>query len=237
MSADITVPALGESIVEATVGRWLKSEGDTIEQGEAVVELETDKVNMEVAAAASGVLTSILRAEGETVTIGDVLGTLDDSAPSDAGGGQAKSASPVTAPSAAEAPERSQGNGVPAGASVDTSADGDSGESARSTPLARRIASEHGVDINRVPGTGPSGRVTKEDVTAFVDASATPNAGRPPAPATTYAHGRVNPSRSIRPTTAHSRTSGCDMRTASTSSGETHCAPTRSMSSSRPRWV
>ena len=183
MSADITVPALGESIVEATVGRWLKSEGDTIEQGEAVVELETDKVNMEVAAAASGVLTSILRAEGETVTIGDVLGTLDDSAPSDAGGGQAKSASPVTAPSAAEAPERSQGNGVPAGASVDTSADGDSGESARSTPLARRIASEHGVDINRVPGTGPSGRVTKEDVTAFMDASATPNAGRPPAPA------------------------------------------------------
>lgn len=183
MSADITVPALGESIVEATVGRWLKSEGDTIEQGEAVVELETDKVNMEVAAAASGVLTSILRAEGETVTIGDVLGTLDDSAPSDAGGRTAQAAPPVTAPSVAEAPARSQGNGVATGASVDAPADADGGELARSTPLARRIASEHGVDINRVPGTGPSGRVTKEDVTAFMDASATPNAGRPPSPA------------------------------------------------------
>ena len=90
MSVDIAVPALGESIVEATVGRWLKSEGDAVQQGEAIVELETDKVNMEVAAEGSGVLASILRREGETVSIGDVLGTLDDTAPSDAGGEQAR---------------------------------------------------------------------------------------------------------------------------------------------------
>jgi 2-oxoglutarate dehydrogenase E2 component (dihydrolipoamide succinyltransferase) len=184
MSADITVPPLGESIVEATVGRWLKSEGEAIAQGDAVVELETDKVNMEVAAEGSGVLTSILRAEGETVSIGDVLGTLDDQASSETTGEKALKEPATSASPVPDATAGSPGNGVPTAASADTPADANgSGESARSTPLARRIASEHGVDINRVPGTGPSGRVTKEDVTAFVDASAAPVTAPPPAPA------------------------------------------------------
>ena len=183
MSVDITVPALGESIVEATVGRWLKSEGEAITQGEAVVELETDKVNMEVAAESSGVLISIRRGEGETVNIGDVLGTVGDQSSSDASGEQARAESPTSAPATAEQTAPSQPNGVRAASSAAPSAEANGGESGRSTPLARRIASEHGVDINLVPGTGPSGRVTKEDVTAFVDASATPVGSRPPLPA------------------------------------------------------
>lgn len=185
MSVDITVPQLGESIVEATVGRWLKAEGDAIAQGEPVVELETDKVNMEVAAAGNGVLTSILRAEGETVAIGDVLGTLDDQAPADTSDGDARKQSSAGAPVISEsASTHSEGNGAPASASSDaTSESNGGGESARSTPLARRIASEHGVDIARIAGTGPSGRVTKEDVTAFVDAAAAPAASPSPSPA------------------------------------------------------
>lgn len=182
MSVDIVVPPLGESIVEATVGRWLKTEGDAVEQGEAIVELETDKVNMEVAAAGSGVLASILVRDGETVNIGDVLGTLNETSPSDTDGKQTQTSSPVSVPAAPEPSARSEGNGVPAGTSSETSGADGGGESARSTPLARRIASEHGVDITRVPGTGPSGRVTKEDVTAFVDANAASSSGGPAAP-------------------------------------------------------
>jgi 2-oxoglutarate dehydrogenase E2 component (dihydrolipoamide succinyltransferase) len=184
MSVDITVPALGESIVEATVGRWLKSEGETVEQGEAVVELETDKVNMEVAAESDGVLISIQRAEGETVNIGDVLGTMGDQTSSDASGAQARTESPTSAPTKPAQSADSQANGVRAASSAGTSVEANGGgESARSTPLARRIASEHGVDLNQVPGTGPSGRVTKEDVAAFVDAGTTSTTAQVPLPA------------------------------------------------------
>jgi 2-oxoglutarate dehydrogenase E2 component (dihydrolipoamide succinyltransferase) len=175
MSVEITVPQLGESIVEATVGRWLKAEGDSIEQGEAVVELETDKVNMEVAAAGKGVLSSIIRGEGETVAIGDVLGTLDDGATSVSAPTGEQAETPADPTTAQPAPAISAGNGTQSPTVLGTMVESNGGgESARSTPLARRIASELGVDINRIEGTGPSGRVTKEDVTAFVDAAAAP---------------------------------------------------------------
>jgi 2-oxoglutarate dehydrogenase E2 component (dihydrolipoamide succinyltransferase) len=78
MSGEITVPELGESIVEATVGSWLKQPGDAVSMGDPVVELETEKVNMEIAAPVSGRLASILKQEGETVAIGDVLGVIGD---------------------------------------------------------------------------------------------------------------------------------------------------------------
>ncbi|MGH2351383.1 MAG: biotin/lipoyl-containing protein, partial [Chloroflexota bacterium] len=77
MAVDIRVPQLGESVVEATVARWLKNEGDAVAAGDAVVELETEKVNVEVPADAGGVLTQITHREGETVRVGEVLGTLD----------------------------------------------------------------------------------------------------------------------------------------------------------------
>ena len=79
MPVDIRVPSLGESIVEATIGRWLKHEGDTVNQGEALVELETDKVNMEVGADQSGVLQKIVKQEGDTVAVGEVLGVIGES--------------------------------------------------------------------------------------------------------------------------------------------------------------
>jgi 2-oxoglutarate dehydrogenase E2 component (dihydrolipoamide succinyltransferase) len=139
MAVEIRVPALGESIVEATVGRWLKQAGDSVTTGEALVELETDKVNIEVTAEATGTLGAIARNEGESVAIGDVLGTIE--------AGAASAASP--APAAVPQPT---GDGHAAKAPV--------------SPVAQRIAAEQGLDVGRVAGSGPGGRVTKEDVVA-----------------------------------------------------------------------
>jgi 2-oxoglutarate dehydrogenase E2 component (dihydrolipoamide succinyltransferase) len=169
MSIDVTVPALGESIVEATVGRWLKSEGTPVAAGEALVELETDKVNMEVVAPDGGTLQSILKQEGDTVGVGDLLARIAGGA---ASSGDGQTPQPAEAAEAASAP-------APAAAEVDDE------EGARSTPLARRIAAEYGIDITRVPGSGPGGRVTREDVNAFLQQqSAQPAAPVSRAPST-----------------------------------------------------
>ncbi|HLJ66108.1 MAG TPA: 2-oxoglutarate dehydrogenase complex dihydrolipoyllysine-residue succinyltransferase [Chloroflexota bacterium] len=169
MATEVKVPQLGESIVEATVGRWLKQVGERVAAGEALVELETDKVNMDVAAPETGSLASIVKQEGETVGIGDVLGTIGAAVDAAA---ETPAAQPAEQPAAVAQPAASA-------ASTPDGAD----EPARSTPLARRIAAEHGVDIGQIKGSGPSGRVTKDDVTAFVQGSqggtATPE--RPPA--------------------------------------------------------
>src|SRR5579859_5594313 len=108
MSVEVKVPALGESIVEATVGRWLKQEGDAVEVGEPLVELETEKVNQEISALDNGVLQSILKQEGETVEIGEVLAIVDET---QTAGDGSRSSAPATQPtiptSAAPATESS----------------------------------------------------------------------------------------------------------------------------------
>jgi 2-oxoglutarate dehydrogenase E2 component (dihydrolipoamide succinyltransferase) len=187
MSVEVRVPQLGESIVEATVGRWLKHEGDAVTTGEALVELETDKVNMEVTASDSGTLERIEKPEGETVGIGDILALIAgaDGAQPAAGDGATPAALPqssaststATPDAAAEAavapaPAAEAGSAGPAEAA-------DAADSGRSTPLARRIAAEHGIDIAQVRGTGPGGRVTREDVTTHLEQAAAPPA--PPA--------------------------------------------------------
>ncbi len=195
MSVEIKVPTLGESIVEATVGKWMKQEGEAVAVGEPLVELETDKVNMEVAATDAGVLQSIVKREGETVGIGEILALL---------GGAGAAASP--APAAAATPTaQAPAPAAPAAEAEEEDAAG--GEGGRSTPLARRIAAEHGLDINQISGTGPGGRVTRDDVNGHLAqgnkapapaptaAPATPLAApavaaRPPAPAASTAAGR-----------------------------------------------
>jgi len=171
MSVEIKVPTLGESIVEATVGKWMKREGEQVAVGEPLVELETDKVNMEVAATGAGVLRSIVKREGETVGIGELLALVGDGAAASAPVAQ----STATAPAVPAIP-------VPAPAPAPTVAesdDADSGESGRATPLARRIAAEHGLDINQIKGTGPSGRVTRDDVTIYMEQSTQASAPTP----------------------------------------------------------
>jgi 2-oxoglutarate dehydrogenase E2 component (dihydrolipoamide succinyltransferase) len=137
MPTDIVVPNLGESIVEATVANWLKQEGDPVKVGEAVVELETDKVNLEVGAETDGVLAKILHQPGADVKIGDVLGQIDESA-------APVEKTPPTEEVTKEAP-------------VEESAE-------KVTPVARRLAQEHGIDPAQVTASGPRGRVTKEDI-------------------------------------------------------------------------
>jgi 2-oxoglutarate dehydrogenase E2 component (dihydrolipoamide succinyltransferase) len=150
---EVRVPVLGESVVEATVGAWLKREGEPVEAGEPLVQLETEKVNVDVSADASGVLGAIQHAEGDTVRPGDVLATL---APA------AQAAAPTTAEAAP----------TPAGETVDRP---------HASPVARRIADERGVDLGQVQGTGTGGRVTREDVERHLTAAGTDGAAAQPA--------------------------------------------------------
>ncbi len=162
---NIIVPELGESVVEARVARWLKKEGDRVEVGDAVVALETEKIDLEVSAERSGVLASIKRQEGEDVKIGELLAVLEDSASAGpAGNGSGAAAAPATPPpvtASAPAPEPAQ-------------------EEPRATPTARRMAKDHDVNLGSVPGSGSAGRVMKQDVRNVI---ARPGATAPAAPA------------------------------------------------------
>ncbi|HEY7357712.1 MAG TPA: 2-oxoglutarate dehydrogenase complex dihydrolipoyllysine-residue succinyltransferase [Ktedonobacterales bacterium] len=165
MSVEIRVPALGESVVEATVAAWRKREGDAVSQGEVVVELETDKVNLEVSAEQSGVLQKIVKQQGETVGIGDVLAVIAEGA----GASDGAAAQPAPQPRAAE-PAPAQPEAAPAPAPSEVAA----------TPLARRIAAEHNVDLAQV--RPEHGRVTKEDVLDYLERSAPQAAEAAPPP-------------------------------------------------------
>jgi len=194
MPVEITVPQLGESIVEATVGRWLKGEGDTVAVGESVVELETDKVNMDVAATAGGVLQSILQPEGETVNVGDTLAVVDESAAvagapdvntSTAAQNTSRPA-PISDSNAAveQEPEpapREPHFTAPPGTLASPTTQEEDAEATRATPVARRMAAEHSVELASVRGTGPSGRVRREDVAAYVTSRETPAVSAPAA--------------------------------------------------------
>lgn len=145
MPVEVRVPVLGESVVEATVGAWLKHEGDHVEAGDPLVQLETEKVNVDVSADQAGVLGSIAAREGQTVAPGDVLAIIAEGA---------AAAAPAAAPSDRAEPSRP----------TTTEA-----ERPHASPVARRMAEEHGLDLGRVEGTGTAGRVTREDVERHLD--------------------------------------------------------------------
>ncbi len=165
MAIDITVPQLGESIVEATVVKWFKQEGETVSTGEALLELETEKVSLEVNAIDSGVLVRIERTAGEDVQIGDLLGVLDDSAEVeslDNGGAAVEEAD-------SREGDREQSKEATA---VDRDASEHSEEvpDDRVTPVARRMADEAGISLSGLEGTGMGGRICREDVERAVAA-------------------------------------------------------------------
>jgi 2-oxoglutarate dehydrogenase E2 component (dihydrolipoamide succinyltransferase) len=155
MAVEIRVPAVGESVVEVGVGRWLKRERDTVAVGEPLVELETDKANQQITADVAGVLEQILQQEGATVKPGDVLGVI-------VAGNGAVAAPP--APTAAPANDQA----APSASAAPTAATTAEAEAeVRVSPLAQRVAEELGVDVAQVPPTGPGQRVTREDVEAY----------------------------------------------------------------------
>src|SRR6476469_4655404 len=179
MSTEITVPQLGESIIEATVGRWQKNEGDAVTAGEPLVELETDKVNVEVSAPGDGILSSIVKHEGETVGVGEALAQIS-TGQEQAQPARKASASAKTATQAA--PAASNGSTatdspLPAGEGLGETADG-----SHATPLARRIAAERHIDLQEISGTGSGGKITQDDVEAYLAGHETSAPALPVAP-------------------------------------------------------
>jgi 2-oxoglutarate dehydrogenase E2 component (dihydrolipoamide succinyltransferase) len=153
---EIRVPTLGESVTEATIGRWFKKAGEAVAVDEPLVELETDKVTIEVPAPSAGVLGEIIAKDGETVAVGALLGQINDGA---AGAKPAAAAAPAAAKPAAAA-------SAPAPAAKAAPSD------APLAPSVRKLSAESGVDASTVPGSGKDGRVTKGDMLAAIEKAA-----------------------------------------------------------------
>jgi 2-oxoglutarate dehydrogenase E2 component (dihydrolipoamide succinyltransferase) len=165
MAIDIRVPTLGESITEATVGKWFKKAGDAVQADEPLVELETDKVTLEVNAPGSGVLSEIAAETGETVAIGALLGQLS-------GGAAAQAAAPPPAAGAKATPASSAAAATPPAAKT----------AMPPAPAAARVAAEDKIDLASVAGSGKRGQVLKGDVLAAIAEARAPAPAQTPAP-------------------------------------------------------
>jgi 2-oxoisovalerate dehydrogenase E2 component (dihydrolipoyl transacylase) len=180
---ELKMPKLGESVTEGTIGKWLKQPGEKVEKYDLLVEVQTDKVNTEIPSPVAGTLKDVRVKEGDTVPIGALLATFDTAEPAPAPAGQATATTeapappsprPNDSPSAPAAPRPASEAPAPAAAApaarsssavaTPTSSNGD----IRATPVVRKLAAEHGVDLDRVQGTGLNGRVTRQDVEQFV---------------------------------------------------------------------
>jgi 2-oxoglutarate dehydrogenase E2 component (dihydrolipoamide succinyltransferase) len=172
-SIELKVPGLGESITEATVGKWLKNIGDPVAVDEPVVALQTDKISIDVQSPTAGALEKMTFAEGATVKIGDILGFVDSA--------KVGASPPVAKPAATE---------KPAAKTVATSSEGPF-----VTPVARAVAADKGLDVNNVPGSGVQGRVMKEDVMKASAAPAPVSALRAPSGARSEERVKMTPLR------------------------------------------
>jgi 2-oxoglutarate dehydrogenase E2 component (dihydrolipoamide succinyltransferase) len=172
--AEIRVPTLGESVTEATIGKWFKHPGDAVAADEPVVELETDKVTIEVPAPAAGVLSEIAAKDGETVAVGALLGQIKEGA---------SAAAAKSAPAATGRPDQKSSTTTPINAAdeepkprVPPKADAEpTSKGAPEAPLApsvRKLAAESGMDVSAVPGSGKNGRITKGDMMAAIERAA-----------------------------------------------------------------
>jgi 2-oxoglutarate dehydrogenase E2 component (dihydrolipoamide succinyltransferase) len=196
---DILMPQMGESIAEGTLSKWLKKVGDPVKRDEPLFEISTDKVDAEIPAPAAGVLAEIKVQEGQTVPVQTVVGALETEA------GAAAPAPAKPEPPKAAAPPPPQPASPPARQPVAVkTGDGDGGVQTaeqrlrtKSTPLVRKIAAEHSVDISRIPGSGYAGRVTKQDILGYIERAPTTSAPAPgtryPAPSGPIEHPAVEP--------------------------------------------
>src|SRR5499426_1667798 len=199
MATDVLMPQMGESITEGTIVKWLKKVGDTVQRDESLLEISTDKVDAEIPAPAAGVVTEILAKEGDTVAINSVLARLGEAGEVGAGVSAAAagaapamgeavpareaprqveappaqadgdsrplpSQAPPPQPQAAPPPAPAKARAMPAAAPAPEAVG-----RARSSPLVRNIAREHGVNLDEIPGTGLGGRVTKDDILNFIE--------------------------------------------------------------------
>lgn len=166
MPTDVVMPQMGESIFEGTITKWLKKPGDKVQRDEPLFEISTDKVDAEIPAPASGVLQEIKVSEGNTVQVNTVVGVIGEGNGASAAA-SAKAAAPAPA---APAPARKEAQpAAPAPAAAASVPEDEEDSDIRSSPLVRKLAREHNVDLAKVNGTGTGGRVTKQDVLDFVE--------------------------------------------------------------------
>jgi 2-oxoglutarate dehydrogenase E2 component (dihydrolipoamide succinyltransferase) len=174
VAAEIHVPELGESVADATVGRWLKQEGETVKSGEALVELETDKINFEVEAEQDGVLQSISKDEGDTVNVGEVIGTIgegDGAAPV-----EIQEEQPQAEEEQEEQPQAEQQEPENSGDEKSNGHRELEDGAGRASPSVRKLAQEYKVDLAQVTGSGSGGRITRDDVERLIREQSRPAA-------------------------------------------------------------
>ena len=204
MATDVVMPQMGESIFEGTITKWLKKPGDNVERDEPLFEISTDKVDAEIPSPSAGVLKEIKVNEGQTVPIQTVVAVIDG-----AGSAAAAAPAPAPAPAKATAPAAATAATAPASpaavrpaapfAAAPTQAapaaapPRSSGERIHSSPLVRRMAAEHGIDLTTIPGTGAGGRISKQDIEAVIAAGGIPAAVAPSAPAVVPAPAPARP--------------------------------------------
>jgi pyruvate dehydrogenase E2 component (dihydrolipoamide acetyltransferase) len=190
MAVDVVMPQMGESIFEGTITKWLKKPGDKVERDEPLFEISTDKVDAEIPSPSAGVLKEIKIPEGQTVPIQTIVAVIDGagsataSAPAPAAppAKAAPASAPSPAPAAAKPAPPVAAPAAPVAASA-APASSASAERIHSSPLVRRLAKEHGVDLTAIEGTGAGGRITKEDIESVIAAQSAPAAAAPAAPA------------------------------------------------------
>lgn len=177
--AEVKLPQLGETVTEGTITKWFKKLGDAVALDEPLFEVSTDKVDTEVPSPVAGILTEMRAKEGDTIPVGAVIAVVGDAGAAPA---PAPVAAPAAAPVAAPTPEP-----APAAApTVVVAAASSSGDAPLLSPVVRRLISENNLDVAKIAGTGPGGRITREDVLALIDAQAGKSAPAPaaaPAPA------------------------------------------------------
>jgi 2-oxoisovalerate dehydrogenase E2 component (dihydrolipoyl transacylase) len=177
MPTTIIMPQLGESVAEGVIGKWLKQQGDDVEKDEPIVEVITDKVNAEIPSPVAGKLQKITQEEGATVAVGQEIAIIGDDGKAEAEPANADAASgngqkTVSSGGVSTTTTSSSGDRVraEAGGAASVGAEGDGrGERVRSSPLVRRLAEQHGINLSEVTGTGLGGRVSKQDIMAFVE--------------------------------------------------------------------
>jgi pyruvate dehydrogenase E2 component (dihydrolipoamide acetyltransferase) len=179
MPTDVIMPQMGESIFEGTITKWLKKPGDKVQRDEPLFEISTDKVDAEIPAPASGVLQEIKVAEGNTVQVNTIVGTISADGESAA---PAKTA-PAPTPAPAQKKEAAAPAPPPQPAPTPSPAHETQDEDVRSSPLVRKLAREHNVDLSQVSGTGIGGRITKQDIMAFIEKGPATAPAPSPAPA------------------------------------------------------
>lgn len=173
MPTDVVMPQMGESIFEGTITKWLKKPGEKVQRDEPLFEISTDKVDAEIPAPASGVLKEIKIPEGTTVQVNSIVGVIDGDGTGVAPVASAPAPSPVATQVAPTepppAPQKTQAPATTAAPAPAATGEVEEGERVRSSPLVRKIAKDHGVDLAQVSGSGLGGRITKEDILSFID--------------------------------------------------------------------